>query len=145
VRTVLGSVREYLVDADPTRVTINFRRGTEAEVIVKDFPSGTKAEVTQKLTMQWEALRRPLASLAIRHPSKEVRSLTDALIVEVHWVLHWDSWALADFARGADWQEAYKQGRVHHEKARSTLTVLREALHGALVEATEDQAAPDET
>jgi hypothetical protein len=63
---VLGGVREYLVDADPTRVTINFKRGTESELIAK-------------LTTHWEALRRPLATLAIRHPSKDVRSLTDDL------------------------------------------------------------------
>jgi hypothetical protein len=77
---VLGRVREFMTDVHPQRVTMNFQRGTELEVM-------------QAFNAKWQALREPISRLAVGHPSARVRELADEVSTGLHRTLNWTGWA----------------------------------------------------
>jgi sugar phosphate isomerase/epimerase len=68
---VLGRAREFMTDVHPHGVTINYQHGTAQQVV-------------ETLNTNWEALREPLARLAVGHPSVRARELADDVISGRH-------------------------------------------------------------
>jgi hypothetical protein len=113
---VLGRVREFMTDVHPHRVTMNFRPGTEQQVL-------------QTLNAKWEALREPIARLAVGHPSARARELADEVSSGMHRTLNWVGWALSDLARHAPFTEPLGEAMKEWEQLNGNVKSLREALH----------------
>lgn len=113
---VLGRVREFMTDVHPQRVTINFQPGAEQQVM-------------QSLNAKWEAIREPIARLAVGHPSARARELADEVSTGLHRTLHWTGWAVSDLARHASIADAMAEGMKEWEQLNANVKELREALH----------------
>jgi hypothetical protein len=113
---VLGRVREFMTDVHPQRVTINFQRGTEREIM-------------QALNAKWETIREPISRLAVGHPSARARELADEVSSGLHRTLNWTGWAVSDLAQHAPIADSMAEAMKEWGQLNTNVKALREALH----------------
>lgn len=113
---VLAKVREFMTDVHPQRVMMPIRKGIEQEV-------------AGRLQVKWEAVREPIARLAVGHPSAQARELADAVSVGMHNVFNRLTWILHDFANDQPFEGDILETTTEWEQLNEQVKQLREALH----------------
>jgi hypothetical protein len=115
--SALAPIATLLTNLVPERLAVN-----ASEDLLQDL---------QNYRVRWEtALRDPMATFALAHPSPGVRDLATRLDVHVEWVLVRGVSLVRDVLQGRDWSEMEALVRSHYEDAQRIIQELHSALHG---------------
>jgi hypothetical protein len=112
----LARVEEFLIDADPVRVTFNMQKATVPETL-------------ERIEAAWETLRPALTEVSVGYPSEDVHRLAKELNTALYSLKIDHAWTLSDVFRDRDWHDSHERAREHWARATAIQVELLEVIH----------------